>query len=227
VNGNWGVALMVDLGTGEVTRRQIPGEWFADYIGGEGVAMRLFAELVDFDGLPLEASQPLIAAVGPLTGTAAPSSGRTCFVFRSPASGAIGASNVGGHLSPAIKKAGYDLIVFTGEADNPVYVVIDDDTVEIRDAMDLWGMGVHDTEAAIRTALDGKGWQLATIGPAGENGVLYAAIMTDGERAAGRERAGGEAREDGEGPSAVHRGWSRTAVASSTLRRHTARAAGA
>jgi len=190
VNGNWGVALMVDLGTGEVVRKEIPEEWFRDYIGGEGVAMRLFAELVDFDGLPLEASQPLIAAVGPLTGTAAPSSGRTCFVFRSPASGALGASNVGGHLSPAIKKAGYDLIVFTGEADNPVYVVIDDDSVEVRDATDLWGKGVHDTETAIRDMLDGKGWQLATIGPAGENGVLYAAIMTDGERAAGRGGGG-------------------------------------
>ena len=190
MNGNWGVALMVDLGTHEVTRRAIPAGWFADYIGGEGVAMRLFAELVDFDGLPLEASQPLIAAVGPLTGTAAPSSGRTCFVFRSPASGALGASNVGGHLSPAIKKAGYDLIVFTGEADNPVYVVIDDDAVEIHDATDLWGKGVHDTEAAIRETLEGKGWQLAVIGPAGENGVLYAAIMTDGERAAGRGGGG-------------------------------------
>ncbi len=190
MNGHWGVALMVDLGTREVTRREIPEEWYKDYIGGEGVAMRLFAELVDFDGLPLEASQPLIAAVGPLTGTAAPSSGRTCFVFRSPASGAIGASNVGGHLSPAIKKAGYDFIVFSGAADNPVYVVIDDDAVEVRDAMDLWGKGVHDTEAVIRESLEGKGWQLAVVGPAGENGVMFASIMTDTERAAGRGGGG-------------------------------------
>jgi len=190
VNGNWGVALMVDLGTSEVTLREIPEQWFHDYIGGEGVAMRLFAELVDFDGLPLEPSQPLIVAVGPLTGTAAPSSGRTCFVFRSPASGAIGASNVGGHLSPAIKKAGYDLIVFTGQAEKPVYVVIDDDTVEVRDATELWSTGVHDTDSAIRDTLDGKGWQLAVIGPAGENSVLYAAIMTDRERAAGRGGSG-------------------------------------
>jgi len=190
MDGNWGVALMVDLGTGEVSRRELPGRWLEDYIGGEGAAMRLFAELVDFDDLPLEPSQPLIAAAGPLSGTTAPSSGRTCFVFRSPASGAIGASNVGGHLSPAIKKAGYDLIVFTGAADNPVYVVIDDDTVEVRNAMGLWGKGVHDTEAAIREDLDGKGWQLAVIGPAGENGVMFASIMTDTERAAGRGGSG-------------------------------------
>ncbi len=190
MNGNWGVALVVDLGSRLVERRELPEAWFRDYIGGEGVAMRLFAEMVDFDGLPLEASQPLIAAVGPLTGTAAPSSGRTCFVFRSPASGAIGAANVGGQLSPAIKKAGYDLIVFTGESDNPVYVVIDDDEVEIRDAMHLWGKGVHDTEVAIREQLGGKGWQIASIGPAGENGVLFASIMTDAERAAGRGGGG-------------------------------------
>lgn len=190
MKGNWGVALIVDLGSGKAERRELPEAWFQDYIGGEGVAMRLFAEMVDFDGLPLEASQPLIAAVGPLTGTAAPASGRTCFVFRSPASGAIGASNVGGQLSPAIKKAGYDLIVFTGKADNPVYVVIDDDAVEVRDAMHLWGKGVHDTEAAIREQLGGKGWQIASIGPAGENGVLFASIMTDGERAAGRGGGG-------------------------------------
>ena len=190
MNGNWGVALMIDLSTGDVTRRELPEAWFRDYIGGEGVAMRLFAELVDFDGLPLEASQPLIAAVGPLSGTSAPSSGRTCFVFRSPASSAIGAANVGGHLAPAIKKAGFDLIAFTGEADNPVHVVIDDDEVTIHDAMDLWGKGVHDTEAAIRETLDGKGWQLGVIGPAGENGVLFASIMTDTERAAGRGGGG-------------------------------------
>jgi aldehyde:ferredoxin oxidoreductase len=190
MDGNWGVALMVDLGTGEVSRRELPEQWFDEYIGGEGVAMRLFAELVDFDDLPLEPSQPLIAAAGPLSGTAAPSSGRTCFVFRSPASGAIGASNVGGHLSPAIKKAGYDLIVFTGAADNPVYVVIDDDTVEVRNAIGLWGKGVQDTETAIREDLDGKGWQLAVIGPAGENGVMFASIMTDTERAAGRGGSG-------------------------------------
>jgi len=86
MDGNWGTALMVDLGTKEVSHRELPEQWFKEYIGGEGVAMRLFAELVDFDDPPLEPSQPLIAAAGPLSGTTAPSSGRTCFVFRSPAS---------------------------------------------------------------------------------------------------------------------------------------------
>jgi aldehyde:ferredoxin oxidoreductase len=190
MNGNWGTALMVDLATGTAEKRTLPEAWFRDYIGGEGAAVRLFADLVDYDAPPLDPSQPLIAAVGPLTGTAAPSSGRTCFVFRSPASGALGLSNVGGQLSPAIKKAGYDMIVFTGAADNPVYVVIDGDSVGIHDAMGLWGSGIHDTEATIRESLDGRGWQIAAIGPAGENGVMYAAIMTDKERAAGRGGGG-------------------------------------
>jgi aldehyde:ferredoxin oxidoreductase len=190
MQGNWGRALIVDLKTGQSEVRQLPEKWYHDYIGGEGVGVRLFADLVDFEGKPLEASQPLLMAVGPLTGTAAPSSGRTCFIFRSPASGGLGISNVGGQLSPAIKKAGYDVIAFTGAADNPVYVVIDDDAVEIRHATDLWGTGVHATEEAIKGALEGRGWQLATIGPAGENCVMYAAIMNDKERAAGRGGGG-------------------------------------
>ena len=181
---------MVDLASGRSETRAIPGSWYRDYIGGEGVAVRLFADLVDFDHPPLDPSQPLIFAAGPLTGTSAPSSGRTCVVFRSPASGGLGISNVGGHLAPPIKKAGYDMLVFTGKADLPVYVVVDGDTVEVRDASTLWGKGVHDTEAGMREALDGTGWQIAAIGPAGENGVLYAAIMTDRERAAGRGGGG-------------------------------------
>ena len=190
MNGSWNKALIVDLATGTSETWSIPEAWTRDLIGGEGVGVRLFAHLVDFEKPPLDPSQPLLAAVGPLTGTAAPSSGRTCFVFRSPASGALGISNVGGHLSPAIKKAGWDVIVFVGAADNPVYVVIDDDTVEIRDAIGLWGKGIHDTEEAVRAELDGKGWQIAAIGPAGENGVMYSAIMTDKERAAGRGGGG-------------------------------------
>ena len=190
MNGYWNTALVVDLATGTSERREVPAAWKRDYLGGEGLGVRLFAELADLDAPPLDPSQPLIAATGPVTGTVAPSSGRTCFVFRSPASGALGLSNVGGHFAPAIKRAGYDLVAFTGATDNPVYVVIDDDTVEVRDASALWGMGVHDTENAVRAGLEGKGWQIASIGPAGENGVMYASIMTDKERAAGRGGGG-------------------------------------
>lgn len=190
MNGNWNLALIVDLSTRKVERRVLPQSWYRDYIGGEGTGVRLFADLVDYDKDPLDPSQPVIFAVGPLTGTAAPSSGRTVLVFRSFTSGGLGLANVGGQLSPPIKKAGYDLVAFVGKASGPVYVAIEDDDVRIVDAPELWGKGVHETEDAIKGALDGKGWQLASIGPAGENGVAFSCVVTDKERAAGRGGGG-------------------------------------
>jgi aldehyde:ferredoxin oxidoreductase len=190
MNGNWNVALIVDLTTREVERRTIPDDWYRDYIGGEGTGVRLFHDLVDYEKDPLDPSQPVIFAVGPLTATAAPSSGRTVLIFRSLTSGGLGLANVGGQLSPPIKKAGYDLIAFTGRASDPVYVMIDDDDVRIVDAPELWGQGVHATEDSIKGALDGRGWQIASIGPAGENGVAFSCVVTDKERAAGRGGGG-------------------------------------
>ena len=176
MKGNWGVALIVDLTKREVERRPIPDEWFRDYIGGEGTGVRLFNDLVDYSADPLAPSQPVIFAVSPLTGTQAPSSGRTVLIFHSYTSGGLGLANVGGQLSPPIKKAGYDLVAFVGKASNPVYVVIDDDDVKIVDAPELWGKGVRETEDTIKGTLDGKGWQLASIGPAGENGVAFSCV---------------------------------------------------
>ncbi|MDF1542213.1 MAG: aldehyde ferredoxin oxidoreductase family protein [Anaerosomatales bacterium] len=190
MDGNWNTALIVDLGTRTIERMPVPDEWYSAYIGGEGTGVRLFADLVDFDKDPLDPSQPLIFSVGPLTATAAPSSGRTVVIFRSVASGGLGLTNVGGKLAPPIKKAGYDMIAFTGRADGPVYVVIDDDDVRILDAADLWGKGVRDTEDTLKASLEGDGWQIASIGPAGENGVVYSCIITDKERAAGRSGGG-------------------------------------
>lgn len=190
MNGNWNVALIVDLTARKVERRKLPDSWYRDYIGGEGTGVRLFTDLVDYDKDALDQSQPVIFSVGPLTGTAAPSSGRTVLIFRSFTSGGLGLANVGGQLSPPIKKAGYDLIAFVGKASAPVYVVIDDDDVRIVDAPELWGKGVRDTEDSIKGALDGTGWQVASIGPAGENGVAFSCVVTDKERAAGRGGGG-------------------------------------
>jgi len=190
MDGYWHKTLVVDLSKGTWDTHDVPSDWAADYVGGEGFGVRLFKDLADLDRPALDPSQPVIFTVGPLTGTAAPTSGRTCIVFRSPTTGGLGLTNVGGHLSPQIKKAGYDMVAFTGRAEKPVYVVIEDDSVRIEDASGLWGKGVHDTEEAIKGSLTGKGHQIASIGPAGENGVMFSAIMTDGERAAGRGGGG-------------------------------------
>ncbi len=186
MKGYTGRALFVNLSNGSITSQTLPPEWYRDYLGGEGVAVRLFWDLVHDDRDGLAPEQPMIFATGPLTGTAAPCSGRACVIFRSPATGTIGAANAGGHFAPALKKAGWDLLVITGKANKPVYLLVQDDRVEIRDASGLWGLGVKETEDAIKQAVGAQGLQIASIGPAGEKGVLFANIMTDKHRAFGR-----------------------------------------
>jgi len=182
--------LVIDLTERSVETLDIPDEWFEEYIGGEGTAIRLLSDHVDPEMDKFDPSQPIIFSTGPLTGTPVPSSGRWCIVFRSPATGTIGASNCGGKLAPEIKKAGYDMIMVKGKSKDAVYVSIIDDKVEFHDAGDLWGMGVEKTDEKIKDDLGVKGIQIASIGPAGENKVLFAAVMNDGHRAAGRGGAG-------------------------------------
>lgn len=186
MQGYTGKMLIIDLSQQTAEARPIPAEWLKDYLGGEGVAMRLLYELVPPDAIPLAPEQPLIFATGPLTGTAAPCSGRCCVVFHSPATGTVGAANAGGHFAPALKRAGWDLLVITGKAETPTYLFIADEHVEFRDATALWGLGISATEDHIKAELDTKGVQIASIGPAGEKGVLFASIMTDKHRAFGR-----------------------------------------
>jgi len=186
MKGSTGNMLVVDLGAKKAEVRPIPEAWLKEYLGGEGLAMRLFYDLVQVDADPLDPAQPILFATGPLTGTAAPCSGRCCVVFRSPATGTLGAANAGGHFAPALKRAGYDLLVLVGKAEGPTYLYINNGEVEFRDAAALWGRGVAATDDAIKAELGVKGLQIASIGPAGEKGVLFACIMTDKHRAFGR-----------------------------------------
>ena len=190
MGGYFGVALMVDLTERSVEESLLPGEWYRDYIGGEGLGVRLLLDLADPEADPLDPGQPLIFATGPLTGTAAPASGRCAVVFRSPLTGTLGASNAGGHFAPALKRAGIDVLVVTGQAEKPVVLVIDDDGVDFIEAEEAWGKGIGDTEDWTRSQLDGTGWQISSIGPAGEKGVLFSCIVTDRHRAFGRGGAG-------------------------------------
>lgn len=182
--------LWVDLSKQEIQSRPIPIEWVNDYVGGEGVAARLFWDLMVPEAEGTDPRQPMIFAAGPLSGTLAPCSGRTCVVFRSPATRTIGVSNAGGDFSMAMRRAGWDLITIVGKADHPVYLFIDDDRVEIRDASDLWGKTVSQTEDLLKERLGLNGVEIASIGPAGEHGVMFASIMTDKYRAFGRGGAG-------------------------------------
>ncbi|MCU0539446.1 MAG: aldehyde ferredoxin oxidoreductase, partial [Desulfobacterales bacterium] len=180
---------MVDLSNGSTEVRDIPAPWYEDFLGGEGLAVRLFCDYVDPSRNPSDPETPVIFATGPLNGTTAPEGGRLVVVFRSPATTTLGIANVGGHFAPALKKAGYDLLLVKGKAPKPVWLRIQDDRVSIEDASGLWGKRVSPTEDYIREKMGG-GAQVISIGPAGENGVRFSSLMTQKHRAAGRGGGG-------------------------------------
>jgi aldehyde:ferredoxin oxidoreductase len=165
-----------------------------DYIGGRGLASKMLYDEIDPAVDPLSPENKLIFATGPLTGTGAIAGSRYMVVTKSPLTGFIACSNSGGYFGPELKYAGYDMIIFEGRAESPVYLYINDDTVELRPADDLWGMTTHATEDAIRSQI-GKPWKgeqfrIASIGPAGEKLSRAACIINDKARAAGRSGVG-------------------------------------
>ncbi len=189
--GGWtGKLLRVNLTRGTSEVEGIPHEWLHDYIGGRGLGARYLYEELDPTIDALASDNKLIFATGPLTGTPVPCGARYMVVTKGPLTGAITTSNSGGHWGPELKFAGYDLLILEGAAARPSYLYIYDDHVEIRDASDYWGKGVSNTEDGLREELGLPGLRVACIGPAGENQVLYACIMNDKHRAAGRSGVG-------------------------------------
>ncbi len=184
-----GQLLHVDLTTQQVANTPIKQDWLKDYIGGWGLAVRYFHDLVDPGTDPLSAENALVIMTGPLCGTLAPTASRTCLVSKSPHTGTIFESNVGGAFGPELKFAGYDGIIITGQADRPVYLRIEDDKVSLEDAGAIWGKGIFATEQWLTEAM-GPGVKSLAIGPAGENLVSYACIGSDAYRQLGRGGSG-------------------------------------
>ena len=184
-----GKVLWVDLSNGRMVDRPIDPEVARDYIGGRGLGVRHLLDRVDPQVDPLNAANDLVMATGPLTGTPAPTGARYMVMTKSPLTGAITCSNSGGHFPAALKKAGWDAIVFQGKAPEPVYLWVDGAKTELRSAGHLWGKSVPDTDDALRAQTDPAA-RTAVIGPAGEAGVLFASIMNDRHRAAGRSGVG-------------------------------------
>jgi aldehyde:ferredoxin oxidoreductase len=189
VNGYAGKILRLDL-TGAKSRvAPLPSEWPAKYLGGRGfVARILYDEVAPTTGA-FDEGNIVIMAAGPLSGLFLPGSGKVHFGTKSPATGGYADSNMGGHLAPEIKYAGYDAMVFEGRAARPVTVVIDDDQVRFADATRHWGKGCLETESALKKEL-GEDFQIAVIGPAGEKMVRFACIGHDFGRQAGRTGVG-------------------------------------
>lgn len=188
-NGWMGKFLTVNLSTGNVNIVDEP-QWLQDqYVGGKGYAMKLLYDLLPEGTDPLAPENPLMFFPGPLTGTLAPSM-RACVATKSPLTGLLLDSYFGGHFGQEIKYAGYDGIIITGRSDKPVYLWINDDKVELRDAGHLWGTGALEANRAIKDELGDSTIKVSTIGPAGENTVRFALISCEYNRQAGRGGAG-------------------------------------
>jgi aldehyde:ferredoxin oxidoreductase len=188
----WGYAgriLYVDLSKGKYWVEELKESLAKAYVGGSGLAAYLLWNLIDSGVDPLSPENPLIIATGPATGALAPSAGRFALVSKSPLTGIWGESHAGGFFGPEVKYAGYDMVVILGRSPTPVSLVIDDGSVGIHKATDLWGLNTRDTTNELRSRF-GKDYHIICIGPAGENLVKFASVMVDYYRAFGRTGMG-------------------------------------
>jgi aldehyde:ferredoxin oxidoreductase len=182
--------LHVSLADGKTWVDEVPPSDLLKYLGGRGLAAKWLYEQVPAGADPLGPDNVVIFGAGTLTGTSAPSSGRSSITTKSPATGLYLKVSVGGHLGAAVKYAGYDYIVVRGVSPRPVYVWIDDDKVEICDAAHLWGKGTRQTDDLIKKELGDPAIQTGVIGPAGENEVRFACVMVSRYNSASRGGVG-------------------------------------
>lgn len=185
-----GKILRVNLTAGTVKSEPLNMEWARAYIGSRGLGSKYLIDEIDPKVDPLSANNKIIWATGPLTGTMASTGGRYTVITKSPLTGAIACSNSGGYWGAELKMAGWDMIIFEGASATPVYLYINDDDAELRDASHLWGQSVWKTEEVLKSSLQDPLVRVSSIGKAGENGVLYAAVVNDLHRAAGRSGVG-------------------------------------
>lgn len=183
--GGHGKILRVNLSEGKVSQEDIPEDLFDKFLTGAGLATHYLFREVPKGAEPLGPENELILMTGALTGTIAPSTGRFNWVFKSPLTGIWAQSNSAGFWGVDFKKTGYDGIIFQGISPKPVYLVIEEDKADLRDASYLWGKSVPETTKLIKEEL-GEKFNVDCIGIAGENQVRYASIMNDLHRAAGR-----------------------------------------
>jgi aldehyde:ferredoxin oxidoreductase len=189
MSGWIGKLLRVNLSNGNIKEEPLNLNDAKLYLGARGLGTKIFMNEVDPKVEPLSPENKLIFLTGPLTGTLASSAGRYEVVTKAPLTGTIGASNSGGHFGPELKFAGYDGIIFEGKAERPVYLYVNNGEAELRSAEHLWGKTVFETTDELVNETNASA-RVACIGPAGEKGVLYATIMNDKHRAAGRSGLG-------------------------------------
>ena len=185
-----GTILRVDLTAGTVKKEPLNMAWAREYLGSRGLASKYLVEEIDPKVDPLSPANKIIWSTGPLTGTMASTGGRYTVVTKGPLTGAIACSNSGGYWGAELKFAGYDMVIFEGKSPKPVYLYVNDDVAELRDASHLWGTTVWHTEEQLKKDHQDPLLRISSIGGAGENQVLFAAVVNDLHRAAGRSGVG-------------------------------------
>jgi aldehyde:ferredoxin oxidoreductase len=183
--GFGGTTLRINLATGEIKRAPTLEGFARKWLGARGYIAKILYDEVPRNADPLGPENLFIMAPGVLTGSYAPAGSKIGFGCISPATNGYADSSMGGHLGPELKYAGYDLVVLEDIAPEPSYLFIDDDKVEIRSAKSYWGRGSLEIEAIMKKDL-GEDFQIATVGPAAENGVVFSCITHDFGRQAGR-----------------------------------------
>jgi aldehyde:ferredoxin oxidoreductase len=182
----------IDLSDGSVAYEGLDEEDAKKYIGARGLGVKyLFDQGPDVD--PLGPENLLAFMNGPLTGTQVTMSGRIAICTKSPLTGTVTDSHHGGWSGARLKWAGFDGLLFEGQAEDPVYAYVEDGEVELRSAEHVWGSGVHDTIEDLADEADGelgKNLSIMAIGQAGENEVRYSAIINEDDRASGRGGTG-------------------------------------
>ncbi|MEM3588977.1 MAG: aldehyde ferredoxin oxidoreductase family protein [Nitrososphaerales archaeon] len=189
-----GKILKVDLSSEKIEENHLLEEDLDLFIGGTGIAAKIIFDMVDPNIDPFSPENVLVFATGPLTGTIVPTSARFTVAAKSPLTKGWGEAHAGGFWGVELKKAGYDGLIVVGKASSPVYLVIQDANVELRDAIKLWGLDTYETDQEIKRELNEPRVRVAAIGPAGEKLVNLACIAfdirPDGPRIAGRTGMG-------------------------------------
>jgi len=182
--------LRVNLTDHTSTVEPLNEQWRDEYLGSRGLGTRYLMEMMDPAVDAMSPDNVLIFATGPLTGTMASTGGRYAVLAKGPLTNAIACSNSGGKFGAELKFAGYDMLILEGRSATPVYLLIQDEKVQIKPAEDYWGTTVWHTEETLKEVHQDPQIKVASIGVAGEQGVKYACVVNDLHRAAGRSGVG-------------------------------------
>lgn len=171
-----GKTLEIDLSSGKISKGMLDKNMLRKFIGGSGLGAKLIFDRVDPKVDPLSPKNPLFITTGPLSGNTLPGGSRFAVCAKSPLTDMFGEANCGGDFASEMRMSGWDELIFTGASEKPVYLLIQDDKVELKDASDLWGKGNFEVNHILKERHGGRKPKVVAIGQAGEKMVRFAAI---------------------------------------------------